>query len=222
MAQLKGVDISKWQGANAVDKVLSTNPEIDFFIIKASEGKTYVDKCLQANVDACKKHNKLIGLYHYARPDNNVPEKEVEHFLKTCLATGLKIGEFVPCLDYEAQAHQYGQNWALLFCMKFYGITGVMPVFYTSQSQLKNYSRLAENNVGLWVARWGKNMGDISPWKFAAIWQYKGGSGGGVDEDVFFGNEEQWIKYATPHDKTVKPDFNCTAGCPDCTCKCRG
>ena len=118
---LRGCDISKWQGADGVFKVMEFCPKnSDFIIIKASEGKTYTDPCLQANVDNCRINGILIGLYHFARPENNEPEDEALSFYKTCLSTGLKIGDFLPCLDYEAEAHRYGSEWALRFIDKLY------------------------------------------------------------------------------------------------------
>ena len=214
---LRGCDISKWQGADGVFKVLNFCPKnSDFIIIKASEGKTYTDPCLQANVDNCRVNGILIGLYHFARPENNEPEDEALSFYKTCLSTGLKIGDFLPCLDYEAKAHRYGSEWALRFINKFYLLSGVKPLLYTSQYFVRNYADLYNAGVKLWVARWSDNIGDINPWKEATIWQYASDD---YDFNYFYGEKEDWISMCKSDKSNLSTVCNCTYSCKDCTCK---
>ena len=173
---LKGCDISKWQGAQ-----FDVSNE-EFVIIKATEGRTYVDPMLKTHLAKCLEQNKIYGFYHFARPDNgNTPEEEVDNFLTTI---GEHIGKCFFALDYEAKAHNTGQDWALEWLRLVEEKTGVKPFFYTSQSFLKKYNKVAEAGYPLWVARYSTSVGNIAPFTKWKIWQKTSSP---YDQDYFSG-----------------------------------
>jgi len=62
-AQLRGIDVSHHQGTINWARVSDQN--IGFCFIKATEGRTFVDKKLAQNLAGCKENELPRGAYHY-------------------------------------------------------------------------------------------------------------------------------------------------------------
>lgn len=100
-----------------------------------------------------------------------------------------------------------------------------------------DWSAVVATNAGLWVAGYPRGyMGDrlrnpgsvpysVSPWPFAAAWQYSssgavGGISGAVDVNWFYGDAVTWAKYAgapassVTSNATTPPPNNKTNGAP--------
>ena len=100
-----------------------------------------------------------------------------------------------------------------------------------------DWSAVVATNAGLWVAGYPRGYaGDrlrnpgavpysVSPWPFAAAWQYSssgavGGIGGAVDVNWFYGDAVTWAKYAgapassVTSNATTPPENNKTNGAP--------
>lgn len=196
---LKGVDISKWQNVGAGDQ------GADFVICKATEGAAYVDPTCDQHYQRAKSQGKLLGVYHFARPDLNSPEAEAEWFVKNIQGY---IGEALLALDYEMAP--YSDDWAYRFCAKVHEKTGVWPVVYMSASKVTEYdwSRTAKE-CGLWIAGYPNAYNVPNPptpgvndmpygigqWAFWAIWQYTS-SAGTLDRDIANMTKTAWKKYA--------------------------
>lgn len=162
-----------------------------FVIIKATEGRTYKSPLMNKQADTTLKAGKLIGFYHYARPENgNTAVQEAEAFIA---AVKPYIGKAILALDYEGNAHKCGQQWAVDFINYVFKRTGVRPLFYTSESFLNRYDKVADTDAGLWVAKYSIRNPKIGAWKFKAIWQY---SSSPYDKDRFYGTSETWAAYA--------------------------
>lgn len=215
--RLSGADISHYNGVDAVDRILAKDSSIEFFIIKTTEGKTWIDPNLKNNVVAALKRNKRIGLYHYARPENNTPAEEASHFITTINSLGIRGGSYLMALDYEGTAHYYGESWAKMFLDLVYAATGVKPLIYLSESYVPKYGTICGGDYGLWIANRNKDNFKPAPWYTAAIWQYSVKNG--YDHNYFNGGTVQWDKYCKPdtnHDDT-ETDSD-TAGFCGCTC----
>lgn len=63
MAELYGVDIAGYQSTS---KTLYAS--YTFVIVKATEGRTYVNPKWRAQIQAASGNGQLLGLYHYCRP----------------------------------------------------------------------------------------------------------------------------------------------------------
>lgn len=187
---LNGVDISKWQGGE-----FDVSNE-DFVIVKATEGKTYTDPYFHHNIRKALSFNKLIGAYHYARPENNSPKQEAKKFVDE---VGEYIGKCVLALDWEGTALQYPVTWALEWLQEVERLTGVKPLIYCSQSVIKNLQIIADNGNGIWCAKWNtENKPNVKPFSVLAIWQYTSTP---HDKDIFYGDVNAWMAYA----KSTKP-----------------
>lgn len=201
---LKGIDISHWQ-----QKITKFGNDVDFVIIKATEGVGFVDPQCNRLYQQAKKDGKLVGVYHFARPDaKNTAIAEADFFIKNIKGY---IKEAILVLDWEPAGGQMSNvAYAKAFLDRVKEKTGVKPLLYASRSPINsfNWSSVANADYGLWVADYGANTGKagtkpvVKWWKNYAIWQYtsKGrisGYSGNVDMDYFYGDATTWKKYAT-------------------------
>lgn len=191
---MKGIDISKYQ------KDISNFNGVDFVIVKATEGVGYVDKSCDTLYQKAKAQGKLLGIYHFARPDlGNSAEQEADYFIDNVKGY---LNEAILVLDWEAKALNYPVSWAKAFLDRVYARTGVKPMIYMSESSVndRDWSSVANADYGLWVAKYSNNKPNCKWWKFYAIWQY--GNNGNingyapVDVDEFYGDRQAWLKYA--------------------------
>lgn len=191
---MKGIDISKYQ------KDISNFNGVDFVIVKATEGVGYVDKSCDTLYQKAKAQGKLLGIYHFARPDlGNSAEQEADYFIDNVKGY---LNEAILVLDWEAKALNYPVSWAKAFLDRVYARTGIKPMIYMSESPVndRDWSSVANADYGLWVAKYSNNKPNCKWWKFYAIWQY--GDNGNingyapVDVDEFYGDRQAWLKYA--------------------------
>lgn len=198
---LKGVDLSHWQ-SNFTDF-----SGVDFAIIKATEGVGYVDPACDTLYQRAKASGKLLGVYHFARPDlNNSAVAEADFFVNNIQGY---LREAILVLDWES-GYLGNVAWAKQFLDRVQERTGIKAILYASRSPINsfNWSSVANADYGLWVADYGANTGSegnkpvVNWWQFYILWQYTSrgrvkGYNGDVDLNNFYGDAEVWRKYAT-------------------------
>lgn len=186
---LYGTDQSNWQ-PNQIT-------EGDFIICKATEGTNYVDPTCDPKYQMNKAAGKLLGVYHFARPEWNSAEAEAEFFVNNIRGY---IGEAILVLDWESP-NKWDVAWAKRWLDKVKDLTGVKPLIYMSSSVtfLYDWSSVVNGDYGLWVANYGNNDGtnhgcpDVGYWNVIAMHQYTSVP---LDKDVFFGDAKAWRAYA--------------------------
>lgn len=204
---LKGIDISKWQAGIDLSKI-----NCDFVIIKATEGKSYVDPSCDIFFQKALNLNKKLGIYHFANNSDNTAEQEADWFIKN---TKGYIGKAIPILDFEDKGATHDVAWAKKWLDRVAEAYGCKPLIYMSESVVNSYdwSSVANANYGLWVAKYrdknvdynydmsmaGRNPA-VNYWKFYALWQWTdvgrlNGYNGNLDCDVFYGDNSAWDKY---------------------------
>ena len=213
---LKGIDISHWQKGIDLGAI-----DVDFVIIKATEGNGYTDVMCDTFYQKAKSLGKKLGVYHFARPDlGNSGEEEADWFIKETLGYHK---EAMLVLDWES-GDLTNVAWAKAWLDRVYSKTGVKPVIYMSASVMHSadWSSVVNADYGLWVANYGTNDGTaqesvfdrypLKYWSFYALWQYtsKGrlnGYNGNLDLNYFSGDSSAWDKYAggSPSSSNVKP-----------------
>lgn len=174
--------------------------------IKVTEGATYVDPRFDRKARAARNAGLKVGLYHFARPDNNAPSDEVHNLLQHGSAF-IGKGFLQPVLDFEhpasARSHTPGGAlghmghpnpvaWARDFCRRFHDKTGIWPVFYSYPNFIEEYLNPSYPiGGGLWLASYGANDGKRhkftvpKPWKEAKLHQYtSNGSVNGISGHV--------------------------------------
>ena len=129
---LKGIDISRYQAGINIQSL-----DIDFVIVKATEGVGYSDPNYVEYLTQAINSNKKIGLYHYARPDlNNTAEDEATWFVSKAKNY---IKKAILVLDWEVESTINNTTWAYNFLKTVYEKTGVRPIIYMSASPANSY-----------------------------------------------------------------------------------
>lgn len=203
---LKGLDISNWNPVGTGDQAE------DFVICKATEGIGFVDPLCDQHYQRAKSQGKLLGVYHFARPDYNSAEAEADYFVQNIQGY---IGEAILVLDWEVQ--QWRTDWALAFLNRVKQLTGVKPLLYVSASPVASYdwSAVAAADYGLWIAGYPNAYNVPNPptpteadmpystgsWPFWAIWQYSS-SAGTLDRNIANMTRESWQAYAAKDGQT--------------------
>ena len=226
---MSGVDISSHQGGMDCGKT-----KADFFIVKATQGTTYINPCFTRHYQQAKSAGKLLGAYHYASGGN--PVHEADFYLSV---VGTRVGECILAVDWEHNVPG-GENpvfntkgeveWCRKFAARIHERTGVWPFIYMSASvtRRRDWSAVAKN-CPLWLAQYGSN--DLTgyqsePWtdgrqlgawgRKIAIHQYSpsGSISGyrcsrphGLDLDIAYVTPEQWKAMATPGKTVVAVPF---------------
>lgn len=207
-ANMDGIDISNHQRGIDLDRVQG----LDFVIIKATEGYTYVNPDMERTYRDARNAGLKTGLYHYA--SGNDAAREARHFVDT---VGDKVGESILVLDFEGSALNRGVSWAKQFMDSVKNLTGVSPVIYMSRSVISQYNwdPVVDAGYKLWVAAYyagNKNIyGFVSnPPLYGSLGEFSGsrvlyqytssgrlsGYSGRLDLDKFYGSEADWDKLA--------------------------
>lgn len=188
--QIKGIDISHWNGSIDFDRVKASG--IDFCIIKAggSDKGFYTDSKFRENYDKAKAAGLFVGAYYFAGKKFRGIEAGVadaERFID--ILKGLKF-EYPVFLDIEAQENRYKEeitDAAVAFCKRLESAGYYVGIYASDISGFKdklNHEKIKA--YAHWVARYGK---EPEVCKEYGIWQYssKGsvsGIIGSVDMDI--------------------------------------
>lgn len=187
---LNGVDIASYQSTSA-----TLYKGYAFVIVKATEGRTYVNPKWKTQIKNAINNGQLIGLYHYCRPENNTPAAEAKHFVDTIKEY---VGKAVLAGDWEQTALKYSATWLLQFLQEVERLTGVKPVLYIQQSAISGgkYNAIAKAGYKLWMAQYNTRMSSShGAWNEVTIWQYTS-TGGTLDKNHFYGTKEDWLAMA--------------------------
>lgn len=205
---LDGKDISDWQrGMNAAAMAG------DFTIVKATESDDYVNPSCDRHYQQAKDDGQLLGVYHFGRASRNPARREADWLLRH---TEGYQGDAIFFLDWEDGASLGNVGWAHEFLVYFSEMSGVKPAIYMSESVVNSYdwSRVANDDFGLWVAKyrdmvpdWNYDMSTagnaptVRHWPFYMMWQWTSsgrlpGYDGPIDFNRFYGDAEAWRAYA--------------------------
>lgn len=209
---LKGIDISNWQDGIRLHALAS---EIDFVIVKATEGNGYTDPCCDGFVEQAKDCGLLWGFYHFAR--ENSPEDEAEYFYRK---TKNYFGHGIPVLDYETGNYD-NVEWCERFIERLHDLSGVWPILYMSASRCGEFKgSWIPEKCGFWCAGYPKSYTswpgidmpyNTHPFDVVALWQFTSslqlpGYSGSLDGDYAYMNEQAWLKYACCADPDTPAD----------------
>ena len=201
----KGIDISHWQGS------FEDNGKLDFIIVKATEGFTYVDPEFKNFLNEVQKV-PIRGAYHYFRTGLD-PVAQAIHFVDTTKDKGFHF----LAVDYEKTNNVLDKDGEInlwIFWAKLLTLTNMQVVLYTSpyvyRDNLCAYNS-AWRTAPVWMAHYnGLDPQNGSPLMFEGsqwvLWQYtntgKGGDHGvgsaAVDLNVYNGTVaqmKQWIGF---------------------------
>jgi GH25 family lysozyme M1 (1,4-beta-N-acetylmuramidase) len=209
---LAGIDVSNFQTSATLAQWL---PKAAFVIVKASEGRTFKDPRHDAHVAAARAAGKLVGHYHFARPDNNPAMLEADAFLAAAAA---RPGEAL-VLDFEPYNHPIdlaiAPEWILAFAARVTNRTGAPCWLYIDgnmgqQVLAKANAVQAEalRRLPLWKATYAPTYGGTMGWPTVTCWQFTSSP---IDRNTFYGDAATWGKLAIPS-PVVEPPKPPTAG----------
>jgi len=171
---INGIDVSVHQG-NLNWKILkeaaADDVKLDFAFIKATEGKTRVDKYFKNNWQASKKNGFIRGAYHFFLP-NKSGKEQAELFLRT---VDLEEGDLAAVCDIEITggADQEMINYNLKEWLEAVEeATGKKPILYSSKKFYEKYLEAEFSEYPLWIAHYnvpGLDMTSGGQWHF---WQH--------------------------------------------------
>lgn len=213
---LKGIDISNHQRGLDLSKI-----DCDFVIIKATEGKSYVDRSCDTFFQKALSLGKKLGIYHFANNSDNTAKQEADWFIQN---TQGYIGKAIPILDWEDNITD-NVPWALKWLQRVEEAYGCKPMIYMSESVVNryNWSPVVAGNYGLWVAKYRdynpdynydmSNAGSkpsVKYWNGYAMWQWTSsgrlnGWNGNLDLDIFYGDATAWDKYVGNGSGSITP-----------------
>lgn len=191
---LLGIDISNHQGATGFDleAVMNANPNIDFYICKATEGITFIDVYCFGWVNKLINAGKLCGFYHFAR--GNQAESEAAFFVENFKDF---FGKAVPVLDWEVD--EVSIDWVNRWCDYVHSATGIWPWVYANPWRFGNGGVNPE--CERWIAAYQSEMPscDQNP----ICWQFTSDGtalayNGRLDFNYFYGTREDFMTYANP------------------------
>lgn len=207
-----GIDVSSWQ-----EGLVFSDLQIDFGIVKATEGTDYVNPFCDSWVSELINLKKPFGTYHFATGEN--PEKEAEFYYRSC--TGY-IGKGIFALDFEINVSNT-KDYCERFLSRFHDLSDIWPLVYVSASRLPEFKgSWIPEKCGLWLAGYPKTYTwwtnddcpyDCSPWAFVAIWQFTSsliipGWFSKLDGNVAYMNAAAWSKYANMDTSIIQPTLS--------------
>lgn len=212
-ATVKGIDVSKWQGAIDWKKVKAAG--IGFAIVRVGDGDTYVDPRFGENWAGTKANGILRGTYQFFRPGDD-PVKAADLFVNQINAHGgMKDGDLPPVLDVEVQDGVSDATLranAVKWLERVEQKLGRRPMIYTSPGFWNGVGASSSfSKYPLWVAHWETQCPTMpnswSGWKF---WQtaddgHVNGISGAVDTNLFNGSLAELKAFAGATDTPPPP-----------------
>ena len=210
---MNGIDIAGHQ--QGID--LATVP-CDFVIIKATQGKSFVNPQFTNQITQALKLKKCVGVYHYANGAG--VDIEVDHFLDVIKPY---IGKVILAIDWENNTDKTGKDdnpkfkdykycESLLEAVK--AKSGITPFLYMSKSVARQYKWEVGRNYPFWCAQyanyqllfdykqnpWTDDKG-FGPWKNCKIFQYSsrgriGSYKSNLDLDLAYMDRDEWDRWA--------------------------
>ncbi len=193
-AKYDGIDISSYQGYIDWAKV-SSDKDIRFVYIKATEGATYRSPHYAHNLTQARRHGLLVGSYHYLTSTSGINE-QFENFSQFALKP---IQDLIPMLDVEVRG-----NWSRSqlidsvdkFCQLVENHYGVQPMIYSTMGFYNKNLAPHFNKHKLYIGRYSNTEPEINWEGEYTIWQYsETGIIPGIDAyvDLCRYREDGWI-----------------------------
>lgn len=203
MSNIKGIDVSTWNGSIDWKKVKAAG--IDFAIIRAGYGKNNIDSKFKENARNAVAAGVDVGFYWFSYALNaEMAKKEADYLCNAVESLGINV-TYPLCFDYEYDSVSYAQKNGAATSKT--AIIAIAKAFL-AQIQKRGYYAMNYTNIDFlyrgfseltskydtWLAQWASNKT-----KACGIWQYseKGkvnGISGNVDMDIAYNDYPAIIK----------------------------
>lgn len=195
MADINGVDLSRWQGS--VDFVKIKGAGKSYVFIKTTQGSQDVDPDYSRNIMNARAAGMVAGSYHFYMTDDK-PDAQFANFSKH---VSLQAGDLPPVVDIEVLSRNSLPNTAAelkTFLSLLQNKYGVKPILYSGESFANEYLN-GFAAYPLWLAEYNKDKIPQLPldWKQWTFWQHTqngrvAGVEGNVDLNRFNGTQAQF------------------------------
>lgn len=218
-AYVRGVDVSKWQGA--IDWSQVAEAGIEYAFIRSSYGLTGVDSYFDANWAAAREAGVLRGSYHYFNPAYGGAEQARNMLAQ--FDDPADLGELPLVVDVEesggAPTPAVYASRVVDFVDTIEAETGRRPMIYTGGYFWDTYvASTALADLPVWVAHYFNDRSTAhcpntpNAWGAWAFWQHTemasvSGISGGVDGDVFDGSYEALLALTFHRAELVSQSF---------------
>ena len=169
-AKYDGIDISSHQGYIDWAKV-SSDKDIRFVYINATEGATYRSPHYVHNMTQAKRYGLLVGSYHYLTASSSVDE-QYDNFSQFALKD---LQDLIPMLDVEVRG-DWSRTQLIDSVEKFCSLVerhyGVQPMIYSTMGFYNKNLAPRFNKYHLYIGRYSNSDPEINWEGEYTIWQY--------------------------------------------------
>ena len=169
-AKYDGIDISSHQGEIDWEKV-SSDKDIHFVYIKATEGATYRSPHYSRNIMQARRHDILVGSYHYITSTSSIDD-QFENFSKYARRS---LQDLVPMVDVEVRG-SWSRSQLIDSLDKFCRLVelhyGMQPMIYSTMGFYNKNLAPHFNKHLLYIGRYSPNEPEINWEGDYTIWQY--------------------------------------------------
>lgn len=150
-----GIDVSKHNGAIDWEEV-ATSKNIKFVYVKATEGRSIIDRRYHENLRGAKEQGMLVGSYHFFSSKSSIRE-QFENFKCTAITDEQDL---IPVLDVEPSSIKGRwtvnqlQDSVALFVSLVKEHYGRLPIIYSNEGFYKRYLAPKFNNHLLFIANY--------------------------------------------------------------------
>lgn len=209
-ARYDGIDISSHQGEIDWEKV-SSDKDIRFVYIKATEGSTYRSPHYPDNITEARRSGLLVGSYHYLTTTSSI-EHQFQNFSTFALRS---IQDLIPMLDVEMRG-DWSRSQLIDSVAKFCQLVelhyGVKPMIYSTMGFYNKNLTPHFNKYHLYIGRYSNMEPEINWEGEYTIWQYsETGIIPGIDAyvDLCRYRSDGWLdEILLPQDKEKDKDKN--------------
>ena len=176
-SNLWGIDVSHYQGD--IDWKQVKDAGVVFAFVKATEGVGITDGKFRRNSGGANAVGLAVGYYHYAHPELNNAQDEVNAFLE--------VVKDQPCqmpyvLDLEGAAGNLDRftltQWAVTWLQEVKRITGKHVMLYTGAYFARDNVNTEMGEFPLWIAHYGTDTPLAnSTWDRWSVFQVSSGGG---------------------------------------------
>ena len=219
--EVKGVDVSEYQGEVDWDKIKSQG--IDFAFIKATEGSKSKDNYFDTNFSKLKQMNDmLIGCYHFFSFETK-GEEQAQNYINVVGNIEKESNLFLPIIDIEYYSYykkaKPSKEWVLEelqnLLNKMEEEYRLKPIIYTTMEFYNDYIKGNFEEYDLWIRDIVFNPSlnlENRKWEF---WQYTGkgrldgykGEEKFIDLNVFNGSKSEFEEYVQNKKDEKKSNF---------------
>jgi lysozyme len=200
-SNVRGIDVSRWQGVMDWQKAKTAGAQFAF--IKATEGQSWVDPQYGRNWAEAQKAGIPRGAYHFFR-NGFSPENQAQHFVSTVRSGG--FGELPLVADIEDTQGTPNAEEVRTFLLQVEMLSGRKPIVYTGAWWWNQFGSLPwAKEYDLWIANYRATPPPVLPagWDTWVFWQYTstgpgpvyGAQSNGIDLNYFNGSADDLRRY---------------------------